>query len=413
MRKTRSNRGKNPRGLFLPSGSTRWHFQFQYRGQRFTGPTGETDQAKAAQLATAERERIVKQVDAEREASRRPMTVADAFRRYQEGVTLGSPTEATAAREFAWLESLLGSNKSVGELTQSDITDIKSARRTMTTIRGAGRDDQGRQLERLVSASTVNRTLQWLRAALYHVRDHHEAFLRPLKFSLAKEPERVREATPEEEQVLVRHLRNDYHPIFLYGIVSGIRETGLCALEWSRVDFRNRQIAFLTKRHRGDAGLRWETQPLTDLEIKILRSQLGNHPKYVFTYMARGKKGGKGGTGRGGEYVQGKRYPITVENLTTRWERDRAKAAAELPSLADFRWHDLRHTFASRMLRASRSLERVQEAMGHASPAMTRRYAHVLQEDVREAKSEAQKGAATAPELQGFLQGRPNVKVVG
>jgi integrase len=55
------------------------------------------------------------------------------------------------------------------------------------------------------------------------------------------------------------------------------------------------------------------------------------------------------------------------------------------------------------MLRASRSLEQVQEATGHASPALTRRYAHVLQEDVREAKSEAQKGAVTAPELQSFL----------
>ena len=85
------------------------------------GPTGETDQAKATQLAAVERERIIKQVDAEREAGRRPMTVADAFRRYKEGVTLGTPTEATAARELAWLESLLGSNKSVGEKVWPDI----------------------------------------------------------------------------------------------------------------------------------------------------------------------------------------------------------------------------------------------------------------------------------------------------
>jgi integrase len=125
--------------------------------------------------------------------------------------------------------------------------------------------------------------VQWLRAALYHVRDHHEAFLRPLKFSPTTEPQRVREATPKEERVLVRHLGDDYHPIFLYGIVSGIRETGLCTLEWPRVDFRNRQITFLTNRHRGDARPRWETQPLADLEIEILRGQLGNHPKYVFT----------------------------------------------------------------------------------------------------------------------------------
>jgi hypothetical protein len=139
MRKTQSTRRKNPRGLFLPSGSTRWHFQFQCRGQRCTESTGETDRAKAEQLAAAERERIIKQLDAEREAGRRPMTVADAFRQDQEGVTIGTPTEATA---------LLGSNKSVGELTQSDITDIRSARRTMTTTRGAGRDDQGGRCER-------------------------------------------------------------------------------------------------------------------------------------------------------------------------------------------------------------------------------------------------------------------------
>jgi hypothetical protein len=43
-------------------------------------------------------------------------------------------------------------------------------------------------------------------------------------------------------------------------------------------------------RHQITSG----NQQLTDLEIDILRGQLGNHPKYVFTYIARGKKGGKG-----------------------------------------------------------------------------------------------------------------------
>jgi len=47
--------------------------------------------------------------------------------------------------------------------------------------------------------------------------------------------------------------------------------------------------------------------------------------------------------------------------------------------------------------------------MSHASPAMTPRKARVLQEDVREANSEAQKGALTVPELQAFLRGRPEL----
>jgi hypothetical protein len=54
-----------------------------------------------------------------------------------------------------------------------------------------------------------------------------------------------------------------------------------------------------------------------------------------FTYVARGEKGGKGGTGKGGVFEKGKRYPITVEALKTRWQRDRAKAALVLPSVAN------------------------------------------------------------------------------
>jgi hypothetical protein len=62
----------------------------------------------------------------------------------------------------------------------------------MTTIIGDGEDSQGRQLERLAPTSTAKRTLQRLRAALYHVRDHHEALLRLLKVFLTTEPQRVR-----------------------------------------------------------------------------------------------------------------------------------------------------------------------------------------------------------------------------
>jgi hypothetical protein len=100
----------------------------------------------------------------------------------------------------------------------------------MTRTIGDRQDNQGRQLKRWASASTANGTPQWLRAALYHVRDHHEALLRPLKV-LTREPQRVREATPEEERVLVRHRRDDYRPMFLHGVVSGMHETRPCTLQ--------------------------------------------------------------------------------------------------------------------------------------------------------------------------------------
>jgi hypothetical protein len=58
----------------------------------------------------------------------------------------------------------------------------------------------------------------------------------------------------------------------------------------------------------------------------------------------------------------------------------------------------------------------VQKALGHASINTTmRHYAHVLNDDVRQAKAEVQGADAASPvmqKLQGKLQGRPNLKLV-
>ena len=49
------------------------------------------------------------------------------------------------------------------------------------------------------------------------------------------------------------------------------------------------------------------------------------------------------------------------------------------------RFHDLRHDFATKLLRHSGNLRLVQKALGHASIKTTERYAHVLDSEVAEA----------------------------
>lgn len=62
------------------------------------------------------------------------------------------------------------------------------------------------------------------------------------------------------------------------------------------------------------------------------------------------------------------------------WEGVRAEAKLE-----DFRWHDLRHTFATRLVRNGVSLYEISELLGHKTLVMTRRYAHLDRAHLRRA----------------------------
>ena len=68
------------------------------------------------------------------------------------------------------------------------------------------------------------------------------------------------------------------------------------------------------------------------------------------------------------------------------WERIRRDAG-----LPDLRLHDLRHSFASFLVNAGHSLYEVQALLGHQSPKMTMRYAHLASETLLRAANDVTK----------------------
>jgi integrase len=70
---------------------------------------------------------------------------------------------------------------------------------------------------------------------------------------------------------------------------------------------------------------------------------------------------------------------IDDRNLTRAFYSALAKA-----EITDFRFHDLRHTFATRLAQAGVDLYKVQRLLGHKSASMTQRYAHHSPESLRE-----------------------------
>ena len=168
----------------------------------------------------------------------------------------------------------------------------------------------------------------------------------------------------EEADALDDAMRADYGPFFDFARASAMRLKECVTLRWSEVDFATRQIVRLGK------GGRRVVFPITSAVREILFPLQGQHPEFVFTYVAVYGN-------RRLERVRGQRYPLTYNGAKTAWQRLRS-----ISGVANFRFHDFRHDFGTKLLRESGNLKLVQKALNHRDIKSTLRYAHVLDEDV-------------------------------
>ena len=186
-----------------------------------------------------------------------------------------------------------------------------------------------------------------------------------LRHMLAKPEERVRELHDDEAERIEAAMRSDYEPFFAFVRASGMRQKECVTLRWSEVNFGSKQITKLGK------GGKRITFPIPPAVRAILWPLQGHHPEFVFTYAAQRTIG---------RFIRGERYPLTVSGVKTNWRRLR-KAAG----VVDFRFHDFRHDFVTRLLRRTGNLKLVQRALNHSDLKTTARYAHVLDEEIAEA----------------------------
>jgi integrase len=266
-------------------------------------------------------------------------------------------------RDLGRLVEYFGPTKLLTEITGDDVARLVAWRRGHRVIRNKQAKPEDCPL---VSNATVNRSTTevlkklFTRAKAWGVRFDHEPIW---KQHWLKEPkERIRELLPDEGDRIEAAMRADYEPLFDFVRATGLRQKECVKLRWSEVNWQTRQIV---KEGKGNETV---TTPITDTVRRILWPLRGHHPEFVFTYVACRTRDG---------HVKGQRYPLTLSGTKTRWRRTR-KAAG----LSDFRFHDFRHDFGTKLLRETGNLKLVQRALNHADIKTTARYAHVLDEEV-------------------------------
>ena len=180
---------------------------------------------------------------------------------------------------------------------------------------------------------------------------------KPVKFFRANNA-RVRYLTEEEESQLKAVFPSEHWSKAEIAMNTGMRRGEQFNLEWSHVNFQTGVLTIPRSKHGGARHI-----PMNDRVVEILRSLLSRMKSlYVFP--------SKTGT-----------TPFNANNFINRvWNPTLTEAGLE-----DLHWHDLRHTFASRLVMAGVDLRTVQELMGHKTITMTLRYSHLSPTHQREA----------------------------
>lgn len=218
------------------------------------------------------------------------------------------------------------------------------------------------ELKRGNMPATVNRHLSVLRNLLRMARDEWQWIDSIPKVRMLKgEVERDRWLTRAEADRLIACCAPHLAALVRYALATGCRASEITGLEWERVDLA-RNTAWLNQTKNGTP----RGVPLNADAVQVLREQIGKHPRFVFTYEGQ---------------------PLRADVTNTAWH-----TALKRSGIKDFRFHDLRHTWASWHRQAGTSCDELKDLGGWKSRQMVDRYAKFATENLLSAATRIESG---------------------
>lgn len=319
--------------LYKRENSPYWWTEFTVKGDRIRRSTETASRRDAEAVARRLRDKAIAAAKAKPKGSPvEVLTLDQACGRYwiEHGRRLKDARNE--ARNLKYITATIGGDLPLSEVSNRHVNALVKRRLEM----GAG-------------PAGVNRTVSTLKTMMNRAAKRWEERVRAIAWSShkLKEPkERVRYLTQDEcrrlldciEGLPAPHVASVVHFLLL----TGLRKAEAFNATWDKLDEAR---GVLTVRVKG--GHEREV-PLSSEAMQLIRD-LPRKSRYLFD--------------------------------TTNWRRH-FDAGLDAANIQDFRWHDLRHTFATLLGKSGASIEVVSKALGHSSLTVTMKYRHVLHNEV-------------------------------
>lgn len=320
-------------GVYEKSGH--WYFEIMIRKKRYCRAIPEATCRKDAEkyVTVFKADLLRGRLDLAENIGQKPfIEIADMYINYAETNLSAKDTAVRIAKRF----KELWKNKTIADITPKVIENYKESRQKTTfarknPLREVNKLRVTNKLERHLSVEEEKR--------MYQVCDDDFSFSN----------------LPREEQERLQRIHNGEHAylksILIMALNTGMRKGEILNMTWDCVDFDKNEISALNTKNG-----KKNTIPMSSKLRKTLLAMYQNkgQNKYVFTNPYTGTK-----------YNDIKKCFKTV---------------CKLANVKNLRFHDLRHTGATRMVAAGVPLPVVKQILNHASIQTTMRYAHTMRE---------------------------------
>lgn len=216
------------------------------------------------------------------------------------------------------------------------------------------------------SPGNYNRTTNIIRAALNMAAER--GWCAPIKVQRRKTPpNKLRFLSKKEWECLKKELPEHVLALVTFAISTGLRRANVLCLRWAEVNLKEKLAWVDSSETKSRKSL---SIPLNEVALSVLRSQKGKHNEFVFSYNGN-----------------------QIKSVKKAWNNALVRAKIDLVTREDkngkeyvtstFRFHDLRHTWASWHVQNGTPLAVLKELGGWSDINMVMRYAHLSPEHLR------------------------------